>query len=243
MQLVLQEWIQTSAGAFMALADGHAPMAAELWLRAADQIALTQASEPLRAAVHNNAGVALLLMSDRVGAGDHLAQAAQLWSRVHEHISSLDVPIASRSSVFHLRLAMQHQDAFAELRRRRFLDVCAAAHAITRHNAQLARRDIGEDRSAYEADQAIIGAVATALGPECAEVHLLRERDAAELGAVHAAYRSKADRLVRRVAGSYVHAAGYRADLDCAAQLTALLHASLLPAAPELQEGELENDD
>lgn len=242
MQLVLQEWIQTSAGAFMALAEGRTSTAAELWLRAVDEIAPTQASEPLRAAVHNNAGAALLLIADRAGAGEHLAQAAQLWSQTRVHIESLDVPIASRSSVFHLRLAMQHQEAFAELRRRRFLDVCAAADAITRHNAQLGRLDIDEDPGAPGADQSIIGAVAAALGPECAEVHLLRERDVGELSAVHAAYRNKADRLVRRVAGSYVHAAGYRADLDCAAQLTALLHSSLLPTA-QLEKGELKTDD
>ncbi|MFN3623050.1 MAG: hypothetical protein ACK4TP_03225 [Hyphomicrobium sp.] len=243
MQLVLQEWIQSSAKAFAALAEGRMPMAAELWLRAAEQIALAHASAPLRAAAHNNAGVAFLLRSQVREAADHFSEATRLWGRAYAHVESLDVPIAGRSSVFHLRLAMQHHEAFAELRRRRFLDVCIAARTITQYNAQLGGLDSRGDRDALEADQSIIGVIAAALGPECAEVHLLREEDVAQSAAVRAAYRSKADRLMRRVAGSYVHAAGYRADLDCAAQLTALLHPTLLPATPALERGELENDD
>ncbi|MEI9901740.1 MAG: hypothetical protein WDN31_18385 [Hyphomicrobium sp.] len=81
----------------------------------------------------------------------------------------------------------------------------------------------------------MVDALATAFGPQCAEISLLRGRRAAAADAVSAAYRNKAERLARRAAHSYVGSAGYAGDIDRAAHLMALLHPSLLPSVAEIK--------
>ncbi|MEI9899545.1 MAG: hypothetical protein WDN31_04710 [Hyphomicrobium sp.] len=127
---------------------------------------------------------------------------------------------------------MQHHETFTALERRRHLDVCAAAAAITAFNARLARSLTGEDEAGANADQGMIEVLATAFGPACAEIRILRGGAAVRSGALSAellaAYRDKADGLVERAARAYVDAGQFGAELDRAAQRTGLLHPDLL---------------
>ncbi len=209
--------MQDVVNGFIALGNGDANAAAHLWLEA---LVHAPDSAPLRGAVHNNAGVAFFIGAKTGEAAEQFAQAEQFWRQALEEIAALDVPIGSRSSVFHLRLAMDHQEALTELRRRRLLEACAAAQAITRHNARLMLGEPAEHPAAAQVD-----VLATAFGAECAEVQLLRQ--SASSADVRAAYRRKAE-LVEN--GAPVRA-GFSGELECAARLTALLHPAVLSRA------------
>lgn len=231
----LQNGLRATASAFTALAGKRPQLAAELWLQAAESITQAAPSEPLRAAAHNNAGVAYLLREEPRDAAEQFALAQRLWDRSRAHVERSDIPIASRSSVFHLQLAMQHHDRFETLRRQRHLTTCAAAHAITHFNVQHAGVT-GEDRHAVDADQPMIDVLSSAFGPDCAEIRLLRQgarmRDVLPPDKALEAYRNKADLLAKRQPRSYVVAEPFCDDLDRAAQMTALLHRGLLPPRP-----------
>jgi hypothetical protein len=227
----LAPWTQLTADAFAALADALPARAADLWLRAADPILRHSASDPLRAAAHSNAGVASLLRSSPREAAAHFTMAQRLWDQSRTQLEHLDMPIAGRSSVFHLRLAMQHQDRFADLQRRRHLASCAAARAITKFNAQQAGTVVGRDPHAIDDDQNLIGVLSSAFGPNCVEVRLLRHGadrpDAPPSSDALAAYRDKAHLLAKRNARARIFAEPFCDDLDRAAQHTALLHRGL----------------
>lgn len=214
--------MQGVVNGFIALGNGDAIAAAQLWLEA---LLREPDSAPLRAAVHNNAGVAFFIGSKAAEAARQFAQAEQSWSQSLEGIASLDVPIGSRSSVFHLRLAMDHQEAFTALRRRRLLEACAAAQAITRLNARLVLGEPAKYAAANDAE-----ALSAAFGPECPELQLLRaDMSSADVGA---AYRRKAEQLVENVTPARP---GFTGELECAARLTALLHPALLASRAEIE--------
>ena len=146
-------------------------------------------------------------------------------------IEHADVPLAGRGSVFHLRLAMQHHDAFAQLKRQPLLDLCTAGSAITSCNSALARAPT--ERAADHRD--LIALITATLGPDCAEVQLLSHWTAPDGSAVRAAYRAKADALAQSAARFDVDSRDPRGELKCALQMTVLLHPSLLSATTALK--------
>ena len=223
----------TAAG-FAAMAEGRLDDAAKQWQQAAREIAREGASDPLGAASYNNAGVADLLASETHKAHEKFCEAERLWGRSRAQIESVEIPIAGRSSVFHLRLAMEHHEAFAALRRRKHALICAAASAITRFNARLAR-SVADGTLGAEADQNLIPTLSAAFGPSCVEIMILRDASAGGDGlpsaATFAAYRANGARLAETPTHTYVDADRICADLDCAAQLTALMHPGLVSAA------------
>lgn len=220
--------MKATADALIALADGNANAAAHLWRESAARSFAEGVCEPLRAAAHNNVGIAYLIEADPRAAADQLALAAQFWCRSRARIDAMDVTIAGRSSVFHLRLAMQHQDAFCALRRRRYVELCEGARAISAWNARLARGAAAAGAGALDADESFVGVLAAAFGPECPEARLVREANAIGADAISAAYRSKAERLAGGAGRSYLHGEGLAAEVECAALATALLHPSLV---------------
>lgn len=225
----MQDWGKSTVAGFLALADGRTLEAAAHWLYAAQRADFAAAREPLSAAVHNNAGVALLLASNTSDAAERFARATEHWSRTHALIEAADLPITS-SSVFHIRLAIEHHETFANVRRRRYLDLCAAAQAATQFNANLA-----SGRTA-RADRGIVQLWSAAFGPACPEVRILRqaEGDGAQLSTVAlAAYRDKATGLAQGTMQSYIDTEHFWADVECAVRTTALLHPGLLPSQSE----------
>jgi hypothetical protein len=219
-------WMKATIDGFIALADGARNAAAHMWLEAA---AHGVQDGPVRAAAHNNVGIAHLIGSRPREAVHHLAMAEQCWENVRARVPSLDVSIGARSSAFHLRLAMEHPEALAELRRRRYIDLCGAGKAIAGWNEDVAGA-VAEGR-ANRAEEGVdlTQTIAVAFGPGCPDVELLGDRSVTFSDSVRAAYRNKADFLLQRFAVTYVPGDD-AADIDRAAHMTALLHPSLLTA-------------
>jgi len=221
------------------LADGRPRDAAEQWLLLARRIAGGGAPEPLSAATHNNAGVAYLLRSDPRRAEESFARAEALWQVSRGLLDAADVAIPGRSSVFHLRLAMQHQAAFTELERQRHAIMWAAADAITAFNSLLACACLAESTTIVRADQSMISSLRSAFGPACPELRILDvEGDGdpprlADDANVFAAYRRKAAAQAETAPVSYVDAGQFGALVDRAAHLTALIHPRLLARCRE----------
>jgi hypothetical protein len=222
---VQERALQQVVNALAALANKLPQQAAEAWLGYAVTVPSEDTLEPMRAAQDNNSGVACCLMSNMRDAATHFARAQDEWRNVRAHVEAMDVPVAGRSSVFHLRLAIDHHDAFASLKRERLLALISAAQAITAYNARL---NLHHENWC---DPDMIDALSTAFGPECAEVRLLREGLSPE--AVRACYRSKAEALARRAEALHLSGNGYAADVERAALITILLHPSLLHGEQE----------
>lgn len=225
----LKEWVETTAAAFAALADGKPHEAAEGWLHAARQIE-TLACAPLSAAAQNNAGAALLLRSAWSMAAGCFERAGELWKECRDHTDGADLPITG-SSVFHLRLAMKHHDSFTALRRQRYLNLCAGAQAIVRFNAHLEDASIAEAACTHPST---IATLSSAFGPECVEIRILRDCTAEAPGAalapqVAAAYRDKAMKLTESPLHATTDVEHYWTDIERAARMTVLLHPGLLP--------------
>ncbi len=220
--------MKATVDALIALADGHRDAAAHIWLQSTPA---TGANDPINAAANNNVGIAALIAGTPHLAAARLETATQSWADSHAHIERTDVPIAGRGSVFHLRLAMQHQDAFTQLKRQPLLDLCAAGSAISNCNSALAHA-----RPLHAAAREELIALLTAtIGPGCADIRLLELWTAPDCEAVRAAYRAKAEALAQSAASFNVDSCDARSELKCAVQMTVLLHPSLLPATTALE--------
>lgn len=222
----LKNWRDSNVTALLALADGRAGEAARNWLQAAQLIDASPPDEPLSAMAQNNAGVALLLNAEPEHAADCFTRAAHFWDRTRVRIEASEPELAS-SSVFHLRLAMKHQNTFTALRRARYLDLCEAGRRIAEFNAGIATTPRPDECRAASADQSMIAALSSAFGPNCIEIRILRGSTDDGL----AAYRDKAARLAEWNAHSYVDAGQYLANVELAAHMSALLHLGVLSLA------------
>lgn len=228
-----EDWIGRTVLGFAALAAGRPALASRHWLRALSETERDGAPDPLRAAAQNNAGVAYLLTS-RIGqAREKFTAAERLWAKTAAHIEAADLPLAGRSSAFHLHLAMHHQEAFAALPRQRYASMCAAALTITKLNAHLALRASGGRRKLDAADHGAIAALSEAFGERCAEIAILQDAfDDATGGTAtsrgYAAYQAKSAYPNARQPRNE---SGLGADVHAAAHLTALVHPGLLPNA------------
>lgn len=205
-----------------AYADAEADEAAKCWLAAACMVERAQVTEPLLAAMENNAGAALMLMSDASEARSRFARGHDLWTRSHEKISCVEPELVS-SSAFHIRLAMQHHETFVSARRRRYFDLCEAGRAIVALNSALATSRRSDGGGTRNADDDIGALLASAFGAHSVEVRML-------LGTAderNAAYREKAERLAEWPVRSYFEGGQYLASMDLAAQMSVVLPLSL----------------
>jgi hypothetical protein len=229
--LALEDWRDTTVAGLHAFAGGRIREAAESWLHAAAFINGACGHEALLAAAENNVGVAYLLNSDPQRAAEHFACAARLWDQSRSCIESAEPELAS-SSVFHLRLAMEHHEAFTALRRGRYLDLCDAGKKIAEFNESIATVS-----ALAAADQSLIEVLTSAFGPNSAEVRILCSAGSDGL----AAYRDKAARLAEWPARSYLDTGQYLANVELAARMSVLLHPGVLP--PTIREPGSGNDD
>ena len=237
--MALHECLKSTAEGLASAAAGALDAAAVHWLRAAQQAAAGSLSTSLRAATENNAGIANLLQGEPHAAQARLACADALWGEVRQSIVASEVPIAGRSSVFHLRLAMEHHERFTALRRQRHLDVCDGARAIGQSNALVASQGAG----AIGGDARLMAMLSSAFGPHCPEMALLGAIEV-PITSVLAVYGRKAATLREARRAYPVHGApSLLADLDLTAQMTVLVHPSLLRAQiPPTPSGADDND-
>jgi hypothetical protein len=233
-RLSLEDLRDSTVAGLRAFAGGRLHEAAESWLHAAESIDGACRQEALLAAAENNVGVAYLLNSDPQRATEHFARAARLWDQSRSYIESAEPELAS-SSVFHLRLAMEHHEAFAALRRGRYLDLCDAGTKIAEFN--VAAASVKTVSALADADQRLIEILSSAFGPNCAEVRILRSAGSDGL----AAYSDKAARLAEWPARSYLDAGQHLANVELAAHMSVLLHPRVLP--PTIREPGSDNDE
>lgn len=218
----LADWRAATIDGLRAYADAETDEAAKRWLTAACMVERAHVTEPLLAAIENNAGAALILMSDASEACSRFARAHDLWTRSHSWIGIVEPELVS-SSAFHIRLAMHHHDKFVSARRRRYFDLCEAGRAIVALNSALAasrRSDGGDTRNA---DDDMIAPLVSAFGAHSVEVRML-------LGTAderNAAYREKAERLAEWPVRSYLEGGQYLAGVDLAAHMSVVLPLSL----------------
>jgi hypothetical protein len=219
----LESWERHTAAGFRAMSHTHWSEAADEWRKAFDHVRASEPWDARRAAGLNNLGVAYLLDARYTEAEDYFDNARDSWARTEAYIPDLDVPVVGHSSVFHLRLATRHHDAFADSRRRRCVQLCAAASAITNFNAALAQRKETSSPLSLEVAAALIRNATDAFGARCPELKLMENGDSEPL------YREKALRAFDLQARSMAAALSpdYRR-LEMATNLTALLSPRLL---------------
>ncbi len=226
MMLIRREWTLATGAAFAALEAGRRAEAASLLMDTSSYVERAGASAPLRAAARNNLGLARMLTADPHGALQDLKQAASQWATASELLDKTEIEISGRSSVFHLRLAMNQTDAFETVGRRRLERLCGAAAVVSHTNACVVR---GE--SAHPATLALT--MSEAFGDRSASTALLYHAYAAptsDVNRAYAGYRHAAERAAEEMSSSYLSGCDYGADLAHAAQLTALIHPAFVPA-------------
>lgn len=217
------EWTRATGAAFAALESGRQTEAADLWMSIWRDVEAGGASVPLRAAAKNNAGFARILIAEPREALHHFEEAAAQWAAARELLDTTELDVSGRSSVFHLRLAMNHPDAFEALGRRRLERLCVAAAAISHANARLMR---GE--SVHSGTLAVM--MTEAFGARGASTAVVRHtgEDRGAHGCAYSGYRRTAERLMERHASSHLIGSDYGADLEHAANLTVLVHSSMV---------------
>jgi hypothetical protein len=226
-----REWESKFFAGFEALVRGHRREAAECWIRARATAASMQQSDPRAAAAENNCAVGHLLLSPACDVGSVFNGALTRWELVRRHALAMEVPVVGASSVFHLKLAMSHHDAFRETRRQYYVRLCEAAMAITSFNARLLGGEVRCDPSRHSVDDATITRLAAAFGDRCPEISIIRKFEGSQRSDVppFAEYRGKVERIrnlqVPSLSGSF--SVDCR-NLELAAHLTVLLDPTLL---------------
>jgi hypothetical protein len=220
------EWTRATGAAFTAFEAGRQAEAANLWLGISRDVEDGDASVPLRAAARNNVGFARILIAEPHEALHDFEQAAAQWAAARELLDATELDISGRSSVFHLRLAMNRPDAFEAAGRRRLERLCVAAAAISHANVRLMR---GEP--AHSGTLAVM--MTEAFGPRGASTIVVRQacEGRGAYSAAYSGYRRTAERLVEERAASHMTGRDYSADLEHAANLTILVHSTMVSAA------------
>lgn len=232
----------TSSG-LAALVRGDLRAATASWIDAADLPREEAREEPcpeaLSAAIKNNAGVAHLINGHSSEALASLAQAQRHWTNALRALRTKALQAPGANSVFHLQLAIKHHDTYAQLRHDRSARACKTGRAITALNRSmvLAPAALSPQRRA-----AISVAVSDTLGPRCAELEVISDRETATPSPdrVPALSQRKLD-SIQYFAARQSAASGD--DVELAVRLAVLIHPTLRFAlAPQGHHPHVEKD-
>jgi hypothetical protein len=142
------EWEALAVAAIEACLAGDMDAAAHLWQRG-DAVASGFASgDPRCAAAANNAGVALFIRDDLTAAASALQQSVVAWEASQSWIERMAVPVAARSSLFHLRMEQRHRAAYEAFKRHSIHKLLEGAAAMTLFNMALVSFMRDEDGAA-----------------------------------------------------------------------------------------------
>lgn len=144
------EWEAFTVAACEAYEKGHAAQATHLWTRACEVSSSFSTDDPRRAASTNNRAIGCLISERLSEAAAGFAEAAAMWNRTNSWTEKMNVQPIARSSLYHLRMAERHQDAFATMRRSRNQQVLEGAQALTRFNQAITLLFLDEDDEADE---------------------------------------------------------------------------------------------
>lgn len=211
-----EDWFRLTTSGLSALACGEIREAAGCWLGAGDLAREGGLSGPQMAAAYNNAGVAHLIQGRRCEALGGFTQARLRWVRSQQSLKAAPLEAPGATSVYHLQLAMDHHDAFAQLSQERVGRFCAMARATTALNRCNAIPVT--PRKAHLTFLA--NTLADTLGPRGAALDILAEYDAtSEPAASSAIYQRQLDSITELRARQ---SAGASSDIELAARLTVL---------------------
>ena len=219
-----EAWFGLTTEGLSALASGDVRTASSAWSAASDLAEQSDLSAPRKAAAQNNAGVVHLLNSRGREARRSFAQARRHWAHARRSLQAEPLAVPGASSVFHLRLAMQHHDRFAQMHRERTIGLCRLARAITALNRSVATARDCRGRALA----ALASEVSGAFGGQCAELAILSSwTQPSDHGvALGKLYHQKADTVARLGRGDASSEIGK--EIELAARLTVLMHPALL---------------
>jgi hypothetical protein len=150
------EWEALSAAALEAYETVRRPEACHLWERARELATGLPASDPRRAASASNFGITLFTAGQIPDARAAFEEAVALWTRSLGWIDTMELSVAARSSVFHLRMEQRHMASYQAFRRSRNKDLLRGSIASTNFNLALVKYHLNLDREADELIEASI---------------------------------------------------------------------------------------
>lgn len=164
------EWEAFTVAALDAYQNGLGAQATHLWARAWETSSSFDPDDPRRAASASNRALGWLIAGEHQKAAAGFAEAATLWDKTASWTEKMTVGPIARSSLFHLRMAERHKEAFTTVRRFRLRDLLEGAQALTQFNRAITLLFLDDDA---QADSLLAQAAAqreTSCGPNSPEL-------------------------------------------------------------------------
>lgn len=128
------EWLTLTERAAEAFCDEDPGAALDQW-RKAEEIAMAfQEGDPRRACSLSNRGLAAILQGDQAAAREALDAAVSAWDEARTWVADMTLQPRARSSLFHMRMELQHSNRYDEPARKRYLRVLEMGRAATLSN-------------------------------------------------------------------------------------------------------------
>lgn len=144
------KWEALSAAACEAYETVRWREACHLWDLARALAADLPAGDPRRAASASNFGITLFTAGQMPDARAAFEDAVALWASGLAWIDTMEMSVAARSSVFHLRMEQRHMASYQAFRRSRNKDLLRGSIALTKFNLALVKYHLNLDREADE---------------------------------------------------------------------------------------------
>ncbi len=142
------EWETLSVAAIEACSLGDLMAAVHLWQRSSDVSSEFSDGDPRCAATANNVGIAHLIRDDLDRAHSAMQDSLISWEASRSWIDRMAVPVAARSSLFHLRMEQRHRAGYETFKRHTVSRLLDGAQAITLFNVALVSFMRDEDDAA-----------------------------------------------------------------------------------------------
>ncbi len=142
------EWEAFAARAIEAYEDGRRPEAVHLWTCAGKISGSFAPGDPRHAASANNLAIVSLIAERHEAAAAGFESAVEMWDQAMSWTQQMQVEPVGRSSLFHLRMAERHEDAFKTVRQSRWQESLVGAKALTWFNLAIARLFLDDDAEA-----------------------------------------------------------------------------------------------
>jgi len=128
------EWLALTEGAAEEFNDGDCAAAIDRWRKADELAASLPEYDPRRACTLNNSGVAELLGGEHAAARETFVAALSAWDDAHEWVAHMGLQPRARSSLFHMRMELQHRGRYDAPVRNRHRQALQRGRAVTLTN-------------------------------------------------------------------------------------------------------------
>ncbi|MBC8270123.1 MAG: tetratricopeptide repeat protein [Rhodospirillaceae bacterium] len=130
-------WELNAFEAQKAYLSGNTLEASRLWQKSIELVQILPTEDPRYFTSLNNAGLVYALNENPDKAEDAFKRTLEGWQKARAWTSSMEVSGTARSSIFHHRLEVRHQDHFTEHNRKRYCNWIDGAEAITAFNLSM----------------------------------------------------------------------------------------------------------